>query len=94
LPLGELELASPIDYLIFAAQRLGLSLPKQLSLATFAEYAVHLGQKLTVAEVPAEEVGRQAAAMLLKRIAKPCLQCPALALPVAPIVGNSTVPPG
>lgn len=58
--------------LIGAARSLGLSIPKDLSVVTFAPASMWvLGYEVSIAAVPTEEVGRRAVRMLLEKISHP-----------------------
>lgn len=68
--------------LICAAASLGLSIPKDLSVAVFAPMSQWIaGQHVTVAAVPTEQMGRAAVRMLLQKLSAPDEECAAEAIP-------------
>jgi len=77
---------------LYAALSLKWRIPADLSLACFHHDALYLGVGISAALSPYEEMGRAAAAMLLKRQAEGTSQ-PALALPYTLLVQGSTAGP-
>jgi LacI family transcriptional regulator len=64
-----------------AADRLGLGIPRDLSLATFAGATAYVGQDIDTWLVPEVEMGRQTVEMLLAKLAAPDAPLPSRALP-------------
>ncbi len=71
----------------------GLRVPEDLSIAAVDHAQSFLGLPMTTAVLDLPELGRQAAARLLARVADPRLRLPPLAVPPHLAIGLSTAPP-
>lgn len=81
--------------MIMAAARLGLQVPRDLSIVGMCssfERAV-TGLPLTMLEIPVVAMGEAAAEMLLERIAHPGTPLPSRVLPFSLAEGDTTAPP-
>ncbi len=77
---------------LYAAGRLGLRLPEDLSLITINHESLVAGLRIDVAVLPTAHMGRAAAAMLVQRIATG-QPVPSVAIPFGLIPGASVAPP-
>ncbi len=77
-----------------AAYERGLSVPRDLSVAGFddIELAEHLAPPLTTLAARGEEIGRQAAALLFRRLAGPDAPQQRVAIPTQLVIRGSTGP--
>lgn len=76
---------------MYAAQGLGLVVPRDLSLATIAPHVLYLvGLACTTAVRPVADVGREAVAMLSRQLASPRQRQPPLRLPFTLAVGATS----
>lgn len=76
-----------------AVARCGLRVPEDLSLATFSPYVVdQVGVEMTKMLLPEQAMGREAVAMLLRKIGRPGPQ-PSQCLAATLVKGESTAPP-
>ncbi len=80
--------------IIRATDMLGLAIPGDLSLVTFAGAPAYAGLGLDTWLVPEAEMGRQAVGMLLARIASPDDPLPSHAVPFGLARAGSTAGPG
>lgn len=78
---------------LLAATRLGLVVPRDLSLITVDLEPAFIGIPLTTATSPMAAVGRAAVELLTAKIARPRRELPARPLPYALVDGGSTCPP-
>jgi LacI family transcriptional regulator len=77
-----------------AAARLGLRVPEDLSLITFAnDMTVIHSMQITCAELPERRVGALAAEMLMQKIAEPGQPLASVAVPMGWYRGASCAPP-
>jgi LacI family transcriptional regulator len=78
---------------VLAAARLGISIPRDLSIVTFEGQPVDIGVPITTALLPEREVGREAVRMLLEKIAEPERSFPSRALKIVLGPEQSSAPP-
>lgn len=76
-----------------AADRAGLRVPLDLSVATFSGRPIDIGIAVAHMRTPEWDVGRQAVSMLCEIIDSPAKRLPALALPFSFDAGESVAPP-
>jgi len=88
----DLFTARPI---LFTALSLGLRVPEDLSIITFAEYAdedVATGRMLTIFKLPTQALGRTAVEMLLEKIDHPNRNLPNRLIPMTLMEGETCGP--
>lgn len=80
--------------IVMAAQRLGRSVPEDLSLVTFDEHCFEtLGPHIATMEQPTRLMGQRAVEMLIAKVAKPDVLIPSEVLPLTLNCGHTIVPP-
>jgi LacI family transcriptional regulator len=80
---------------IYAAARLGLRVPQDLSVASFDEQPLELlGLRVTSMVLPEQAMGAAAGEMILHRVSEPGQSLPARVLQMTYEAGESTAPPG
>ena len=82
-----------LEHFVRAAERLGLAIPRDLSLMTFSGDPVSVGQDVDAMRVPDVEVGRAGVEMLLEKIAAPGGTLPARAVQFGYLGGATVAPP-
>jgi DNA-binding LacI/PurR family transcriptional regulator len=80
--------------LLCAASELRLSIPRDLSVLEFFPVEPSIaGMRVSVVPIPTGEMGRRAAAMLLRKIEEPSKACAAEAVPYRGITTDTIAPP-
>jgi DNA-binding LacI/PurR family transcriptional regulator len=83
-----------VDYLHHVALGMGLRVPGDLSVVTFADQEQHsLGLSLTTALVPVRQMGEEAVGMLIEKTREPRRPLPARVIPFGFSPGGTTGPP-
>jgi LacI family transcriptional regulator len=94
-PTGFICYDPPRAYTLYAAAcAVGLRVPADLSLITFDELPVDgIGVEITTSLIPAEDMGRQAVRMLLRKVEDSALSLPPTAVPHLWYDGQTCAPP-